>query len=69
MDLDLDLVAKARIWRDRPPSGSYIMHRIPRDWWCAKHGQVSKWHECALDQPAEKRPRIIRRTSTFSTSC
>jgi hypothetical protein len=42
-----DLIAKARIWRDRPASGRYILHRLRRDHWCNRHGPVTKYHTCA----------------------
>lgn len=43
----LDLVAKARIWRDRPPSGKFILHRLPHVAWCNRHGPVTRYHTCA----------------------
>lgn len=36
----------APIWRDRKPSGRYILHRLPRDLWCPMHGQVTRFHFC-----------------------
>jgi hypothetical protein len=58
--IDQHLVALARIWRDRSPSGKYVMHRIPRDHWCQKHGLVTKWHECDWHLPEAKRPVVVR---------
>ena len=55
-----DLVALAKAWRDRPPSGRYILHGIPRNWWCPTHGPVTKWHECCWEKPAGERPRILK---------
>lgn len=42
----IDLIAKARIWRDRPPSGRFILHRMPKDGWCNRCGPVTRYHTC-----------------------
>lgn len=57
---DVDLLALARVWRDSPPSGLYIMHSIPRDHWCPKHGLVTKWHECDWHLPKAQRPVVVK---------
>jgi hypothetical protein len=55
-----DIIPKARMWRDRPPSGNFILHRIPRDHWCPKHGLVPKWHECDWHKPKSERPVVVK---------
>lgn len=42
----MNLVELARLWRDRPPSGKYILHRLPQTAWCNRHGPVTKYHTC-----------------------
>ena len=39
----------APIWRARPPSGRYVLHRLPRDRACPLHGWVTKHHFCRVD--------------------
>ena len=41
-----DLTAKARILRDRPPSGRFILHRLPKTAWCSRCGPVTRYHTC-----------------------
>lgn len=43
----------APIWRSRPPSGNYVLHWLPRGCWCDKHGPVTKYHYCNLDDEEE----------------
>ena len=53
-----EFLEKALLWKDRPPSGLYIMHRVPRDHWCRRHGRVTKWHECCWHLEKILRPKI-----------
>lgn len=41
------LTAKALLWRNRRPSGRFILHRIRCDHWCQRHGPVTRFHTCA----------------------
>lgn len=41
----------APIWRDRPQSGIFVLHRIPRDRRCPLHGPVTKFHMCKATHP------------------
>lgn len=58
--VDDELRTLAKVWRGRSPSGRYILHRIPRDWWCPKHGPVTKWHECDWHLDKKDRSKIER---------
>ena len=50
--IDLAYIARmAPIWRDRPPSGRYILHRLPCDRHCPRHGAVTKVHLCKTTHP------------------
>jgi hypothetical protein len=45
--INLAYIARmAPIWRARPASGRYIMHRLPRGHWCRTHGPVTRYHAC-----------------------
>ncbi len=57
---DADLAALAKVWRDRPPSGKFVLHQLPRNWWCPKCGAVTKWHQCGWHLPQERMPKIVR---------
>jgi hypothetical protein len=37
---------KALVWRSRPPSGKFILHRLPKAVWCNRCGPVTKFHHC-----------------------
>jgi hypothetical protein len=43
-----ELQAKAAIWRRRPPSGLFVLHRLKRSRFCYNHGQVTKYHFCQI---------------------
>ncbi len=42
-----DIIAKARIWRARPPSGRFILHWLPKAGWCNRCGPVTRYHTCS----------------------
>ncbi len=39
----------APIWRERRPSGRYVLHWLPRVSWCPMHGRVTKYHFCRVN--------------------
>jgi hypothetical protein len=41
----------ARLWRDRPPSGGFVLHRMPHDRWCPRRGPVTRYHGCPICEP------------------
>lgn len=58
-----DLRAMAKVWKARAPSGKFILHTIPHDRNCPRHGAVTKWHSCPVTHPKFWGPPLVAKSA------